>query len=52
MAGTQNVANQGRYGVELDQRLDKRTIINYSLHASGVGSLPEVSGAISFRRGF
>ncbi len=52
MAGTQNVANQGRYGVELDHRLDKRTIINYSLHASGVGSLPEVSGAISFRRGF
>lgn len=52
IAGTQNVANQGRYGVELDHRLDKRTIINYSLHASGVGSLPEVSGAISFRRGF
>lgn len=52
MAGTQNVKNQGRYGLELDHRLDKRTIINYSLQASGVGSLPEVSGAISFRRGF
>jgi hypothetical protein len=52
MAGTQNLKNQGRYGLELDHRLDKRTIINYSLQASGVGSLPEVSGAISFRRGF
>lgn len=52
MAGTQNVMNQGRYGLELDHRLDKRTIINYSLQASGIGSLPEVSGAISFRRGF
>lgn len=52
MAGTQNVKNQGRYGLELDHRLDKRTILNYSLQASGVGSLPEVSGAISFRRGF
>jgi hypothetical protein len=52
IAGTQNVRNQGRYGVEVDHRLDKRTTINYSVHASGVGSLPEVSGAISFRRGF
>lgn len=52
MAGTQNVKNQGRYGLELDHRLDKRTMLNYSLQASGVGSLPEVSGAISFRRGF
>jgi probable HAF family extracellular repeat protein len=46
------VANQGRFGFDIDQRLDADTLLNFSVHFAGLGASPDVQGALSLRRAF
>jgi uncharacterized protein with beta-barrel porin domain len=46
------VRDQARVGVDVDYALDKRTTLSLTVHASGRGKSPDVSGAISLRRSF
>lgn len=46
------VRDQARAGVDMDYALDKRTTLSLTVHASGRGESPDVSGAISLRRSF
>ena len=46
------VANQGRFGFDIDQRLDADTLLSFSVHFAGLGASPDVQGALSLRRAF
>ena len=46
------IANQARFGFDVDQRLDKSTLLNLSIHFAGLGTSPDVQGALSLRRAF
>jgi probable HAF family extracellular repeat protein len=46
------IANQARFGFDVDQRLDKSTLLNFSVHFAGLGASPDVQGALSLRRAF
>ena len=44
--------NQARFGFDLDYLMDAKTTLSFTVHAAGRGESPDVSGAISLRRGF
>jgi probable HAF family extracellular repeat protein len=44
--------DQARFGFDLDYLMDAKTTLSFSVHAAGRGESPDVSGAISLRRGF
>ena len=46
------VTNQGRFGFDIDRRLDADTLLNFSVHFAGLGASPDVQGALSLRRAF
>jgi hypothetical protein len=41
-----------RLGVDVDYKLAADTLLNISAHASTVGEVADVSGAVSLRRAF
>jgi hypothetical protein len=46
------VRDQARLGLDIDYKLDARTVMSFTVHAASVGESPDVSGAISLRRNF
>ena len=50
--GAPVVRDQARFGFDLDYLMDAKTTASFTIHASGVGESPDVSGAISLRRAF
>jgi probable HAF family extracellular repeat protein len=44
--------DQARIGFDLDYLMDAKTTLSFTVHAAGRGESPDVSGAISLRRGF
>ena len=44
--------DQARFGFDLDYLMDAKTTLSFSVHAAGRGESPDVSGAVSLRRGF
>ena len=50
--GAPVVRDQARFGFDLDYLMDAKTTASFTVHASGVGESPDVSGAISLRRAF
>lgn len=52
VAGIAPTKNQARLGFDIDHKLTADTLLNFSVHATGVGATADVSGAISLRRGF
>ena len=51
-AGVASTRNQARVGIDIDQKIDSRTLLNFSVHAAGFGQSPDIQGAISLRRAF
>jgi len=52
VAGAPITRNQARFGFDIDHKLSADTLLNVSVHFTGVGEAPDVSGAISVRRAF
>jgi len=52
LPGAQVVRDQARFGFDLDYLMDAKTTLSFTVHAAGRGESPDVSGAISLRRGF
>lgn len=52
VAGAAITANQARFGLDVDHKLTPNTMLNFSVHAAGVGPSADVSGALSIRRAF
>jgi len=52
LPATPVVRDQARFGFDLDYLMDARTTLSFTVHASGRGESPDVSGALSLRRGF
>ena len=52
VAGAAITANQARLGLDVDHKLTPNTMLNFSVHAAGVGPSADVSGALSIRRAF
>jgi probable HAF family extracellular repeat protein len=52
LPATPVVRDQARFGLDLDYLMDARTTLSFTVHASGRGESPDVSGALSLRRGF
>lgn len=46
------VRDQARFGLDLDWLIDSQTTVTFTVHAAGRGESPDVSGAISLRKGF
>ncbi len=46
------VRDQARVGLDIDHKLDEKTTLSLSIHAAGLGAVPDVSGALSLRKGF
>lgn len=51
-SGAAPVRNQSRFGLDVDQRLDADTLLNFSVHFAGLGASPDVQGALTLRRAF
>ena len=51
-AGIAPTANQARFGFDVDHKLSYDTLLNFSLHAAGVGASSDLSAAVSLRRAF
>ena len=51
-AGITPTANQARFGFDIDYKLSADTLLNFSVHAAGIGSSSDVSAALSIRRAF
>jgi uncharacterized protein with beta-barrel porin domain len=52
VAGAPITRNQARFGFDIDHKLSADTLLNVSMHFTGIGEAPDVSGAISIRRAF
>jgi probable HAF family extracellular repeat protein len=52
VAGAAITRNQARFGFDIDHKLSADTLLNVSMHFTGIGQAPDVSGAISIRRAF
>ncbi len=52
VAGGAITRDQARFGLDLDHKLSADTLLNVSLHFTGIGEAPDVSAAISLRRAF
>jgi probable HAF family extracellular repeat protein len=52
LPGAPVVRDQARVGFDLDYLMDAQTTLSFTVHAAGRGESPDVSGAISLRRGF
>jgi hypothetical protein len=52
VAGAPITRNQARFGFDIDHKLSADTLLNVSMHFTGIGQAPDVSGAISIRRAF
>jgi probable HAF family extracellular repeat protein len=52
LPGAPVVRDQARFGFDLDYLMDAKTTLSFTVHAAGRGESPDVSGAISLRRGF
>ena len=50
--GIAPTANQARFGFDIDHRLSADTLLNFSVHAAGIGPSSDVSAALSLRRAF
>jgi probable HAF family extracellular repeat protein len=51
-AGIAPTANQARFGFDVDHKLSADTLLNFSVHAAGIGPSSDVSAALSLRRAF
>jgi probable HAF family extracellular repeat protein len=51
-AGTAPTADQARFGFDIDHKLSADTLLNFSVHAAGIGPSSDVSAALSIRRAF
>jgi probable HAF family extracellular repeat protein len=51
-AGIAPTEDQARFGFEVDHKLSVDTLLNFSIHAAGVGPSSDVSAALSLRRAF
>ena len=52
VAGAAITRDQARFGFDIDHKLSADTLLNVSVHFTGIGEAPDVSGAISIRRAF
>jgi len=52
LPGAPVVRDQARFGFDLDYLMDAKTTLSFSVHTAGRGESPDISGAISLRRGF
>ena len=52
VAGLAPTKDQARFGFDVDHKLSADTLLNVSAHASTVGEVADVSGAVSIRRAF
>ena len=52
VAGAAITRDQARFGFDIDHKLSADTLLNISMHFTGIGEAPDVSGAISIRRAF
>ena len=52
VSGAVITANQARFGFDVDHKLTADTMLNLTVHVSGVGPSADVSGALSIRRAF
>jgi uncharacterized protein with beta-barrel porin domain len=52
LPGAPVVRDQARFGFDLDYLMDAKTTLSFTVHAAGRGESPDVSGAVSLRRGF
>jgi len=52
VGGIVPTANQARFGFDIDHKLSADTLLNFSVHAAGVGPSSDVSAALSIRRAF
>ena len=52
VAGAAITRDQARFGFDIDHKLSADTLLNVSVHFTGVGEAPDASGAISIRRAF
>lgn len=52
VAGIAPTANQARFGFDVDHKLSADTLLNFSVHAAGIGPSSDVSAALSVRRAF
>jgi probable HAF family extracellular repeat protein len=46
------VRDQARLGMDIDFKIDAKTVMSFTVHAASVGESPDISGAISMRRTF
>ena len=44
--------NWARFGFDIDHKLSADTLLNFSVHAAGIGPSSDVSAALSIRRAF
>jgi probable HAF family extracellular repeat protein len=51
-AGIAPTADQARFGFDIDHNLSADTLLNFSVHAAGIGPSSDVSAALSIRRAF
>jgi len=51
-AGIAPSADQARFGFDIDHKLSADTLLNFSVHAAGIGPSSDVSAALSIRRAF
>ena len=51
-AGIAPTADQARFGFDIDHKLSADTLLNFSIHAAGIGPSSDVSAALSIRRAF
>ena len=51
-AGIAPTADQARFGFDIDHKLSADTLLNFSVHAAGIGPSSDVSAALSIRRAF
>ena len=52
VGGIAPTANQARFGFDIDHKLSADTLLNFSVHAAGIGPSSDVSAALSVRRAF
>jgi probable HAF family extracellular repeat protein len=52
VGGIAPTANQARFGFDVDHKLSVDTLLNFSIHAAGIGPSSDVSAALSLRRAF
>jgi probable HAF family extracellular repeat protein len=52
VAGSAITREQARFGFDIDHKLSADTLLSMSIHFTGIGEAPDVSGAISIRRAF